>query len=254
MNPEYESNETFARASPLPERLRYLQPFRKKFTSLPPEALKEDTGEAPLFALLSKRINGRSEVEARNILGADLAALEAWLGEPANKNDCLQFVRGFLMVSPSELAKRIIEESAKAAEPPPEAEMDLPRDAKVRRVKSRTEVAMIIRWKGTLTAIDAVSEETADNFAEAEKRSDGVSKLAILSVRFGEVAGTKFVRTGDSWRGPFKDVRYLLTAPGGHVYISTAVVSKKLDESKWDETQLEAYFHTLRVVRKRQTD
>ena len=28
----------------------------------------------------------------------------------------------------------------------------------------------------------------------------------------------------------------------------------KLDESKWDETQLEAYFHTLRVVRKRQTD
>jgi hypothetical protein len=239
-----------ARASSLPERLRYLQPFRKKFASRAPEYLNEDTGEAPLFALLSKRIKGRLEAEAQSILETDLKALEEWLGEPANKDDCLQFVRGFLMVSPSELAKRIIEESAKASEPPPEAEMDLPKDAKVRRVKSRTEVAMIIRWKGTLTAIDSVTEEAAANFAEVENRSDGVSKLAILPIRFGEVEGTKFVRTGDSWHGPFKDVRYLLTAPGGHVYISTAVVSKKLDESKWDETQLEAYFHTLRVVRK----
>lgn len=241
------------RASSLPERLRYLQPFRKKFASRAPEELNEDTGEAPLFALLSKRIKGRSEAEGQNILEADLGALEEWLDEPANKNDCLQFVRGFLMVSPSELAKRIVEETAKAAEPPPEAEMDLPKDAKVRRVKSKTEVAMIIRWKGTLTAIDSVTEEAVSNIAEVENRSDGVSKLAILPVRFGEVAGTKFVRTGDSWRRPFKEVRYLLTAPGGHVYISTAIVSKKLDESKWDETQLEAYFRTLRLVRKRQT-
>lgn len=110
------------------------------------------------------------------------------------------------------------------------------------------------RSKGTLTATDSVSEEAAANFAEAENRSDGVSKLSLMPVRFGEVTGTKFIRTGDSRRGPFKDVRYLLAAPGGHVYISTAVVSKKLDESKWDESQLEAYFHTLRVVRKRQTN
>lgn len=237
----------------MPEQLHYLQPFRKKFATLPPEELNEETGETPLFALLTKRIKGRSVAEAQDILERDLAALEAWLDEPANKTDCLQFVRGFLMVSPSELAKRIIEESTKAIEPPPEAEMDLPVNAKVQRVKSRTEVAMIIRWKGTLTAIDSVSGEAAANFEDAEKRSDGVSELSILPVRFGEVAGTKFVRTGDSWRGPFKDVRYLLTVPGGHVFISTGVVSKKLDESKWDETQLEAFFHTLRVVRKQKT-
>lgn len=242
------------RASSLPERLRYLQPFRKKFASRGPEKLNEDTGEAPLFTLLSKRIKGRSEAEAQSILEADLAALEVWLDEPGNKHDCLQFVRGFLMVSPSEIAKRIVEESAKAAEPPSEAIMDLPREAKVRRVKGKTEVAMIVRWKGTLTAIDSVTVEAAANFAEIENRSDGVSKLVTLPVSFGEVTGTKFVRTGDSWRGPFKDVTYLLTAPGGHVYISTAVISKKLDGSKWDETQLEAFFHTLRVVRNRQTN
>ena len=193
-------------------------------------------------------------MEAQSILEADFGALEEWLSDSANENDCLQFVRGFLMVSPSELAKRIIEESAKGAELPPEVEMDSPKDAKVRRVKSRTEMGMMIRWKGTLTAIDSVPEKAVANVAEAEQQSDGVSKPEIVTVRFGKVSGTKFVRTGDSWRGPVKDVRYLLAVPGGHVSISTAVVSKKLDESKWDETQLEAYFHTLRVVRKHRAD
>jgi hypothetical protein len=240
--------------SSLPEQLRYLQPFRKKFASRAPEELNESTGEGPLFDLLIKRIKGCSKAEAQNVLEADFAALEEWLSDSANENDCLQFVRGFLMVSPSELAKHIIEESAKGTELPPEVEMDSPKDAKVRRVKSRTEVAMIIRWKGILTGIDSISEEAAASVADDEQRSDGVSKLVIAPVRFGKVSGTKFVRTGDSWRGPFKDVRYLLAAPGGHVYISSAVVSKKLDESKWDETQLEAYFHTLHVVRKHRTD
>jgi len=241
------------RPSSLPEQLRYLQPFRKKFARAP-EELNKSTGEAALFALLSKRIEGRSKAEAQSILEADFVVLEEWLSDSANENDCLQFVRGFLMVSPSELAKRIIEESTKGAELPPEVEMDSPKDAKVRRVRSRAEVAMIIRWKGTLTAIDSISEEAAASVADDEQRSDGASRLVIVPVRFGNVSGTKFVRTGDSWRGPFKDVRYLLAASGGHVYISTAVVSKKLDESKWDETQLEAYFHTIRVVRKHLTD
>lgn len=238
------------RLSPLPQQLRYLEAFRKKFATRPPEELNEDTGEVPLFALLSKRIKGISESEAQTLLENDLEALEKWLAAPENENDCLQFVRGFLLVSPSGLVTRILEESANVAEPPPETEMDVPEGAKVRRVKSRTEVGVLIRWKGTLTALDSISEEAAANIEEVERQSDGVSKLETLPVRFGEILGTKFVRTGESWRGPFKDVRYLLTVPGGYVHISTAVVSKKLDESKWDETQLEAFFHTLRIVRK----
>lgn len=157
------------------------------------------------------------------------------------------------MVSPSELAKRILEESAKAAEAPPSAEVDHPKGAKVRRVKSKTEAALLIRWKGTLTVSDSVSQEAAANFAEAERGGDGKSELAILPVRFGKVTRTKFVRAGELWRGPFKDVRYVLTVPGGHFYISTTIVSKKLDESTWDETELESYFHTLRVVREVKT-
>jgi len=123
------SKQTKSHPSSLPGPLRYLQPFRKRFASRSPEALNEATGEAPLFALLSKRIKGLSESEAQKILENDLEVLEKWLADPANKIDCLQFVRGFLVASPAGLATRILEASAKVAEPPPEAEMDLPEGA-----------------------------------------------------------------------------------------------------------------------------
>jgi hypothetical protein len=51
--------------------------------------------------------------EAHKLLDGDLNALESWLSDPKHKNDCLQFVRGCLMVSPSDLAKRIREELQK---------------------------------------------------------------------------------------------------------------------------------------------
>ena len=74
--------------------------------------------------------------------------------------------------------------------------------------------------------------------------------MSVSSVHFGDVVGAKFVRTGESWRGPFKEVRYVLTAPGGHVCVSASAMGKNLDESNWNESKLEAHFHTLRVVRK----
>ena len=61
---------------------------------------------------------------------------------------------------------------------------------------------------------------------------------------------TKFVRTGESWRGPYKEVRYVLTVPGGYIYASAWPFGKNVDESKWDESALEANFHTLRVARR----
>lgn len=238
------------RLSPLPEQLSYLKPFRRKFARRPLDELNEDTGGAELIGLLSIRLKGYTAAEAQKILEKDSTALAQWLADPLNENDCLQFVRGyFLVTSTEELAKRILSEAASSREQLPSPEMDLPQGAKVRRVKSRTQVAMIIRWQGTLTAFDVVPEEAAASIEEAEKRNDGESQLTVLPIRFGQVTGTKFVRTGESWRGPCKDVRYFLSVPGGVVSISTAVVSKKIDESKWDESEMEKYFHTLRVVR-----
>ena len=85
-----------ARASSLPQRLRYLQPFRKKFRALPPEELNEDTGSDPLFALFSKRIKGLPSIKAEQLLEEDIAALREWLSAPAQQNDPLQFAMGVL--------------------------------------------------------------------------------------------------------------------------------------------------------------
>jgi hypothetical protein len=236
------------RLSPLAERLRYLQPFRKKFATPPPEELNNEvTGVGPLFALLHKRIEGHSTSEAEKLLKEDGAALEDWLSAPEQQNDCLHFASVFFsMVSPSELVRQILEESKKLAEPQPHAEMDLPTGARLRKDK-------LISFQGLLIALDAVSEEAAANFAEAEGRRgarDAGVEIVVFLVRFGKVNGTKFVRKGESWRSPYKEVRYVLTAPGGHIYASASPLGKHVDESEWDESKLEAYFHTLRVVRK----
>ncbi|HXT42074.1 MAG TPA: hypothetical protein VN887_18845 [Candidatus Angelobacter sp.] len=232
------------RASILPEGLRYLQPFRKKFASRSPEKLNEDTGLAILLPLLGNRIEAHSAAEAEKLLREDLAALQEWLSALEQENDCLHFAIGFLMVSPSGLVKWIQEESKRIAEPPLYVEMDLPTDAKLRKDS-------LISWKGLLIALDVVSEKAAATLAEVEAQGDGRVEISVSSVRFGEVVGTKFVRTGESWRGPFKEVRYVLTVPGGRVCASASALGKNLDEAKWDESKLEARFHTLRVVSKR---
>jgi hypothetical protein len=79
-----------SRQSALPGKLRYLQPFRKKFGSKPGE-LNEETGETPLFQLLQKRIAGRSQSDAQKILEDDFIALREWLAQPEQQNDCLHF-------------------------------------------------------------------------------------------------------------------------------------------------------------------
>ncbi len=133
------------------------------------------------------------------------------------------------MVSPSELVKRIHEESKRIAEPPTSVEMGWPPNAKVRKDN-------LVSWKGLLVALDVVSEEAAANFAQTEAQSCGGVEVSVSSVSFGDVVGTKFVRTGESWRGPFKEVRYVLTAPGGHVCVSASAMGKNLDESNRNYT------------------
>jgi hypothetical protein len=240
-----------SRASSLPERLRYLQPFRKQFTNRRPEELNEYTGTGPLFSLLQKRIEGLSTAQAEDLLKEDGAALQSWLSEPEQQNDCLHFASVFLsMVEPSELVGQISEHIRRSAEPQPFAEMDLPKGAKLRKDK-------LVSFKRLLIALDAVSEEAAANFAELEGRrgaGDAGVEIGVFPVRFGQVTGTKYVRKGESWRGPYKEVRYVLTVPGGHIYASASPFGKHVDESKWDESELETSFHTLRVVCKQQTD
>src|SRR6516225_2533071 len=91
-----------SKASQLPERLRYLQPFRRKFASRRPEDLNEDSGAAPLMALLSKRIHGLSLPEAADVLEQDRAALDQWLSALGQQGDPLHFVQGFFLTASSD--------------------------------------------------------------------------------------------------------------------------------------------------------
>jgi hypothetical protein len=239
-----------ARTNSLPERLRYMQSFRKKFASRPNE-LNEETAEEPLLALFSKRLKGCSDSEAQKLLEEDLSVLEAWLSLPENENDCLQFVRGFLLVSPSEMAKRILEESAKAAIPPPWVEIDLPDEVKTKRVGNRDEAALILKWKGLMVVFQAIPKEWAELTSSAwgERPNSMVTSSVVC---FGDARGTKFVRITDlrNLLGTNdKSVGYLLEAPGGLISISADAISKKVNHETWDESMLENLFHTLRVVR-----
>jgi hypothetical protein len=104
---------------------------------------------------------------------------------------------------------------------------------------------MLVRWKGLLLAIAALTEEALANLrAPSGPRWAGIHPSSC-EVRFGLVSGTKIVTSGESWRGPFKRVGYFLTVPGGHVEVSVSSTTK--DELNWDESKLEAHLHTLRV-------
>jgi hypothetical protein len=236
---------------PLPERLRYLQPFRRKFASRPPEELNEDSGFAPLMALLSKRVRGLALAEAERLLAEDLAALREWLSEPPQESDPLHFVFGVsLAASPADLAKLIKEEAEKPPEPELCLQMELPPGAKLRPVEGAGESGRLVTLKGLWLAINALPEEAVANLADDMHRVFPGAIESEFPVRFGDVTGRKFVVKGESWRGPFKKVEYALAVPGGYVHGSISAIGKKVDEVKWDEAPFEACFHTLRVETK----
>lgn len=239
-----------ARASSLPERLRYLQPFRKKCAALPPEELHEDSGTDPLFSLYFKRIKGLPPVEAEKLLEEDIAVLRDWLSKPTQQNDPLHFAIGvFCIYSPAELVKHLFEQAKKTPEPTLCFHMVLPPGAKLRRVAGGGEEGVLFSWQGLLAAFSAIPEAAVAGTDRALADRSRIEKV-ISTVSFGEVIGKKYVGTGESWRGPFKQVDYLLVVPGGHVCVRVSAGMKVRDELNWDESKLERYFHTLHVTLK----
>lgn len=65
--------------------------------------------------------------------------------------------------------------------------------------------------------------------------------MSIAAIRFGEVSGIKCVSRMTSPK--FKRLDYALDVPGGHV-----VASLDSRAGDFDESEIERYFHTLRVL------
>ncbi len=261
--------------NPLPERLQYLQPFRKKFAARPDD-LNEDTGYAPLLELLQKRIAGCSDEAAAKLLEEDIAELQKWLELPEQVNDCLHFAEGvFLIASPADLLKQLKEEAAKQSQPLPWVEMDLPAKAKPRRFEKDGDGGMLVRWNELLFSVSIISEEWVAKKEKPREFWDPKEAVTCTPVQFGDVAGLKYVGiTQKEFALPERPIVsqrriiYILAVPGGHVNISLSCLGKKPSskwdeaklvewrreqvrlESTWDEKPLESLFHTLRIVLK----
>jgi len=240
--------QSLTNASHLPERLKYLQPFRKKFASRPDD-LNEDSGWPPLMKLLTKRVRGLSDLEAEMILSEDFTALQQWLAAPANQNDPLHFVFGLpLIASPADVMKLIREEAENATKPKPCLFMELPPGARERRVPGGDASGKLVTLKKLWLTVSVLPEDAVESVIEAT--TSGWRDRSVVNVRFGSVTGRKFVTKGEDRRGLYKELAYALTVPGGWVYGSICAIGKKVDELNWDETPFESCFHTLRVETK----
>lgn len=203
------------------------------------------------MTLLSKRIRGLPIEEAAQVLHHDHAALEQWLSTLGEEADPLHFAQGFfLTASPEELARRIMEETEKPTEPKPCLHFELPPGAKRLRVPGDTGAGMLVSRKGVWLVLEALSEEGVANLADATWRDSGRTEYTILQVSFGSVTGRKFLLERQTPDGPYKEIAYALTVPGGHVYATMSPIGKNVLNKQWDETPFEACLHTLRVETK----
>jgi hypothetical protein len=222
--------------APLPEPLRYLQPFADALAKLPPEELNEDVDASQLDAALRKRVRGLDEEAADAELAADRNLLERWLedkpGHPAH------WIRGFL------LAPDLATDLTQPVEPPPRGpEMSFlaPDGWKVNAVPFRLDLKKG-KLIGTIMAIDQFSFDLMQWQKEQWVAPPGLEVTReIQAVRHGDVSGKKYVYRQFA-PAPWKRVDYLLNVPGGFV-------SATLDAfgADFDETPFDANLHTLRL-------
>ncbi len=225
-----------AQASPLPDRLRYLEPVRKQFARLAAhDNLHEDTDLSVLRRVVRERVKGLSSEQSRVAMVEDGAELERWLAAPEGQNDPLYFL---LFILPDAMQVLFAEEP----QGPPEcgvARMELPGGAKVTEGNGCWSVKWKRRWLFLYPTHRELMHSEAGRLRDEAK--SWPSGMVAEDVRFGPVSGTRCLSHAHNAR--FKRVDYALEVPGGYI-------TARQDSSvgNFDERELEAYFHTLRVL------
>ena len=225
--------------APLPDGLRYLQPFVNSLAKLPADALNEDVDSARLDAALRKRLRGLTEVEADAVLSRDRDHLEAWLKASDSPDHPAYWVLGFL--SFADLASQL----TKPAEPPlrgPAISFASPDGWKVKVVPFRLDLRRGKVW-ASITASDQLGFEVHCRLDEHWAAPPELNMtLESKQVAFGPCQGKKFVIT-ELVPAPWKSVRYALSVPGGYVSVDLGA----RDGADFDELPLEAALHTLQI-------
>ena len=223
----------------LPVRLRYLEPVRKQLAALDPDDIHEGTDLSVLRRAVREHLTGLSDREARVLLREDAEELKRWLATPGLRDTRLYFVLPIL----TDAIEVLLTERPQAASERGEASMELPEGAKVTVENG----CWSVKWRRfLLTLYPSHSEEMhreAGRFKDNAKSHPVVdgSSVVVAEVRFGEVAGIKCILKMVSPK--FKRVDYALDVPGGHLVV--VVDSARGD---FDESEVERYFHTMRVL------
>jgi len=222
--------------SPLPDPLRYLQPFANALAKLPPEELNEDIDASRLEAALRKRLRGLDDEAAAAELAGDCDLLESWLKDKPDHP--AHWIRGFLL-SP-DLATYLTQ----PAEPPPrgpEISFVAPKGWKVNLVPFRLDLKKG-KLIGSVMAINQLTFDMMQRQQENWVAPPGLEATReVLDVRHGDVSGKKCVYRQVS-PVPWKSVDYLLSVPGGFVQVVLDALGADFDEAPFD-----ASLHTLRL-------
>jgi hypothetical protein len=212
---------------------------RKQLAALDPDDVHEDTDLSVLRRVVRKRVRGLSEEEARAALHEDAAELERWLSTPGLPDARLYFVLPIL----PDAVEILLTEHPQGPPERGEASMELPDDAKVTKENG----CWSVKWHRLFLSLypshcEDMHREAGRLKDDAKSRQmlDG-SGMSVADVRFGPVSGIKGISRMASPK--FKRVNYALDVPGGHLVVV-------LDSSRgdFDESEVERYFHTLRVL------
>ena len=222
--------------APLPEPLRYLQPFANALAKVPPGELNEDIDPSRLESALRKRVRGLDEGAAEAELEKDPDLLERWLEDKPDHP--AHWIRGYL------LSPTLATDLTQPAELPPrgpQVSFVAPEGWKVKVVSSRLDLK---RGKliGTIMAVDEFSFDLMQRQHELWVGPPGLEvRREVQTVRHGEVSGKKYVYRQFA-PAPWKRVEYVLRVPGGFVSAMLDAMGADFDEAPFEDK-----LHTVRV-------
>jgi hypothetical protein len=225
--------------APLPEPLRYLQPFANALAKLPPESLNEDVDASRLEAALRKRIRDLDLEAAEAQLEEDRELLDGWLADKPNHP--AHWILGFI------LSPTLATDLTQPPEPlprGPEMRFEAPNGWKVKSAPFRLDLKAG-KVVGSIMAIDESGFEGSLREREqtAKLRQPGQETAnEISNVSLDGYSGKKYVFRMIK-PAPWKQVDYLLRVPGGCVWIRLSTMTG----ADFDEVPLESKLHTLRL-------
>jgi hypothetical protein len=224
--------------APLPDPLRYLQPFVNELAKLPPDGLNEDVDASPLEAALRKRIGNLDLEAAEARLADDRDRLERWLEDKPDHP--AGWILGFIL-SPT-LATDLTQP---VGPPPPRGttgpmlhgpKVDfVPPDGW--RVKQLAPYLLQLK-KGKLTGTVMAIDERLFHQTQRDRENwvvwPGVEATRdVQDARYGGVSGRKYVYRRIA-PDQSKRVDYVLRVPGGFAMAGIEAAGADFDESVFE--------------------